>query len=309
MSSRSRLTLAQLRLFLAVVRAGGFGEAAAEQGLSQSSLSEGVAKLERALGVRLLRRASSGVTLTAAGTRMLQHAERALQAVADIHEAVQEPDQLTGTLRIAAPRSVATHLLPQILARFRSTHPGINLQVIDAGSDHTSGEEFLLSGHVDIAIVHMPVAGPLLNWPFYQDDYKLVVSESSSASQTAAEIWQQLTNQPLLLPMTCVRCNRLLQTYLNQHAASTLTVLEVENDSAMLGMVAHGLGHAIIPHLATQPLPQGVRLLGLPVPLRRQLAVAVMPSRAALPMIRALTTLLHQQALVFSESASADMIS
>ena len=308
MFSRSRLTLSQLRLFLAVVQAGGFGEAAAEQGMSQSSLSEGVASLERAPGVSLLRRAHTGVTLTAAGTRMLEHAQRAVQATADISDAVQEPGHLEGALRIAAPRSVATHLLPPVLARFRSTHPKVNLQVIDAESDRTGGEQFLLTGHVDIAIVHLPVVGPLLSWPFYQDDYVLVVPKPSNITERPGEIWERLTRQPLLLPMTCVSCNRLLHTYLDQHVAMALTVLEVENDSAMLGMVAHGLGQALIPQLATLPLPAGVRIMALPVPLKRHLAVAVVPSRAGLPLIRALITVLQDQGLPALDASSVEMI-
>ncbi|GAA5504508.1 putative hydrogen peroxide-inducible genes activator [Deinococcus xinjiangensis] len=95
-------TLAQLRALIAVAEAGGFGEAAAELGVSQSSLSEAVGKLEDLLSRPLLRRTPSGTTPTPAGERVLGHARAAVQAAGDVLLAAQESDSLSGTLKIAS---------------------------------------------------------------------------------------------------------------------------------------------------------------------------------------------------------------
>ncbi|WP_407539319.1 LysR family transcriptional regulator [Deinococcus radiomollis] len=304
MTSLPRPTLAQLRLFLAVVKAGGFGEAAAELGMSQSSVSEGVAGLERALDTRLLRRGPAGTTLTEAGSRALGHAERAVQAAGDLLSAVQDTGNLNGLLRIAAPRSVATHLLPPVLAAFRARHPGVRFQILDA--DHTltspsggsgstvstntgSGEAMLMSGQADIGILHQPVHGSLLIWTFYQDDYVLVVPEGYGRTGSPQATWADITGHVLMLPSAGDNCNILVHSYLREYHQEVPPVIEVENDSVTLGMVAHGLGHAILPRLAVLPLPAGLRLLRLPTSLRRTLSVAVLPARASLPIIAAMT--------------------
>lgn len=306
-----RPTLAQLRLFLAVVHAGGFGEAAADLGMSQSSVSEGVAGLERALNARLLRRGPAGATLTEAGARAQEHAERAVQAAGDLLSAVQDTGNLNGLLRIASPRSVATHLLPPVLAAFRARHPGVQFQILDAdhtlvspfgGSNTGSGEAMLMSGQADIGILHQPVHGSLLTWTFYQDDYVLVVPEVRGQSEmgrtgTGQATWADITGHVLMLPSAGDNCNILVHSYLREYHQDVPPVIEVENDSVTLGMVAHGLGHAILPRLAVLPLPAGLRLLRLPTTLRRTLSVAVMPARASLPIIAAMTESLRFESL------------
>ena len=301
-----RPTLSQLRLFLAVAQAGGFGEAAADLGMSQSSVSEGVAGLERALAVRLFRRGPSGVTLTPAGERALYHAARAVLAAEDLAHAVQDQGHLAGVLRLAAPRSVASHLLPPVVAAFSSRYPGVQVRIIDAEAGGRSGEKMLQDGQADIALVHLPVNGPLMHWPFCQDEYMLAVRqgapetgarpETGAPSHREAANWNDLTGQTLLLPPEDDRCNRLVRQYLSQHQPGlpAITITEVENDSVMLGMVAHGLGQAILPRLAALPLPDGVRLVSLPIPLFRQLGVAVLPARAGLPILAAMLPVLRR---------------
>ncbi|WP_407570770.1 LysR family transcriptional regulator [Deinococcus altitudinis] len=312
MNPSLRPTLAQLRLFLAVVHAGGFGEAAADLGMSQSSVSEGVASLERALDARLLRRGPAGATLTEAGARALEHAERAVQAAGDLLSAVQDTGNLSGLLRIASPRSAATHLLPPVLAAFRARHPGVRFQILDtdhmlASPSGSTFEAMLMSGQADIGILHQPVHGSLLTWTFYQDDYVLVVPEaygsagnagnagSTGTAGSAQATWSDITGHVLMLPSAGDTCNILVHSYLREYHQEVPPVIEVENDSVTLGMVAHGLGHAILPRLAVLPLPAGLRLMRLPTTLRRTLSVAVMPARASLPIIAAMTESLRRR--------------
>src|SRR6476659_10776855 len=101
-------TLPQLRALLAVADAGGFGEAAAELGVSQSSLSEAVGKLEDLVGRPLLRRSPAGTVVTPAGARVLAHARTAVQAAAEVLLAAQDEGGLSGVLRVASFRSTAT---------------------------------------------------------------------------------------------------------------------------------------------------------------------------------------------------------
>src|SRR4051794_39756330 len=79
---RMDVELRQLRAFVAVVDHGTFTDAAAVLGMTQASVSRSVAGLERALGVRMLRRTTREVSLTVAGSRVLGPARRMLEEAA-----------------------------------------------------------------------------------------------------------------------------------------------------------------------------------------------------------------------------------
>lgn len=123
--------LTDVTLFAAVVEAGGFRSAAQKRGMSASSLSDCVRRLEGDVGVRLLNRTTRSVTPTAAGERLLERLRPALQEIEsafnDLDDGVQGP---VGTLKLNVPVPVARHLLPDLLARFLKRYPGINVEVM-----------------------------------------------------------------------------------------------------------------------------------------------------------------------------------
>ena len=122
--------LADLDSFVAVAHARGFRGAAAARGVSASSLSEAIRRLEARLGVRLLNRTTRSVTPTEAGTRLLERLSPALGEVAAALDAVNGfRDSPRGTLRLNVPISVGTMILPDILERFIRTHPDIVVEI------------------------------------------------------------------------------------------------------------------------------------------------------------------------------------
>jgi len=123
--------LADLAAFAAVARARGFRGAAAVRGVSASSLSEAVRRLEASLGVRLLNRTTRSVTLTEVGARLL---ERLAPALGEITAALDTVNDFratpTGTLRLDVPTIVAHCVLPSMIGRFLTLYPGVTLEVI-----------------------------------------------------------------------------------------------------------------------------------------------------------------------------------
>jgi DNA-binding transcriptional LysR family regulator len=123
--------LADLGAFAAVARARSFRGAAVTAGVSASTLSEAVRRLESRLGLRLLNRTTRSVTPTEAGRRLLDRLGPALGEVAAAIDAVNSfRDSPTGTLRLNVPGIVARVILPPILARFLAAHPGIVVEVV-----------------------------------------------------------------------------------------------------------------------------------------------------------------------------------
>lgn len=123
--------LSDLAAFLAVARAGGFREAARSGGVSPSSLSEALRRLEARLGVRLLHRSTRSVMPTEAGARLLERLGPALgevEAALDVVNGFR--DRPVGTLRLNVPASAARLVLPSLLPPFLAAYPDIVLDVV-----------------------------------------------------------------------------------------------------------------------------------------------------------------------------------
>jgi DNA-binding transcriptional LysR family regulator len=140
--------LRQLRCLVAIVDTGTFTDAAIELGISQAAASRTLASLEAALGVKLLRRTTREVTLTAAGNRVLPHARRALAAAQD---AVREAVAGHALLRIGyAWSAMGRHTTP-FQRRWRTEHPAVEVQLIRTNSV-TAG---LAEGRCDVAVIRI----------------------------------------------------------------------------------------------------------------------------------------------------------
>lgn len=122
--------LADLDAFAAVTRARSFRGAAVVRGVSASTLSEAVRRLEQRLGVRLLNRTTRSVTPTEAGARLIERLVPALGEVEAALDLVNDyRDSPNGTLRLNAPTAVTRLVLPPIVAGFLKAHPGITLEL------------------------------------------------------------------------------------------------------------------------------------------------------------------------------------
>ncbi|MEU8574517.1 LysR family transcriptional regulator [Streptomyces asoensis] len=144
--------LRQLRCLVAIVDEGTFTDAAAVLGVSQAAVSRTLASLERALGVRLLRRTSRTVTPTATGLRVAAHARRVL---AEVDSLVRDAASGHTRLRIGyAWAALGRHTL-DFQRRWAARHPGTDLQLVRVNSASAG----LAEGACDMAVVRRPLEG------------------------------------------------------------------------------------------------------------------------------------------------------
>ena len=148
------MELRHLRAFLAVARHAHFTHAAAAIGLAQPALSQQIAQLEDALGVRLFERTRRGAQLTDPGRAFLPRAERVL---AELDAARSDAQDFQGLVRgrvvIGTIASIAALRLPSILAQFRAKHAGVELVLRE---DHSAPLSALLAaGAIDLALIHV----------------------------------------------------------------------------------------------------------------------------------------------------------
>ncbi|BDD84513.1 LysR family transcriptional regulator [Tsukamurella pulmonis] len=166
--------LRRLRYYVALVRHGHFGNAAAELHITQPALSQQIKKLERDLGVELVDRHARGFVLTAAGEHLARNVAELLRAADDLAEAVRDHAAGTrGEVRIAYTRSGADAGIAKRIRHFRLDHPHVritsitgwtawNLDMLRAeeidlafarGDLHDPGLEFLRCGAEELAAV------------------------------------------------------------------------------------------------------------------------------------------------------------
>lgn len=119
-----------MRLFLTVVQTGSLSGAGRQSGLSPASVSRQITTLEDDLGVRLLNRTSRRLSLTEAGQVYLEHAERLLQDIDELRDAVsQMAVKPRGTLRIQSRISLGTQHVAPLIPTFLALYPDLKIDL------------------------------------------------------------------------------------------------------------------------------------------------------------------------------------
>lgn len=120
-----------LRVFLAVARAGGLSAAARRLRLDPATLGRRIGRLEDRMGGALFVKSPQGYALTDLGARMLDNTARAEEALAQaLEEGQGRSSGLSGLIRIGAPDGCANYLLPQICATLQARNPGLEVQIL-----------------------------------------------------------------------------------------------------------------------------------------------------------------------------------
>ncbi|MEM5338340.1 LysR family transcriptional regulator [Paraburkholderia azotifigens] len=125
------MELNDLAAFVSVARAGGFRDAARMSGVSASSLSIAVRRLETKLGLRLLNRTTRSVAPTEAGQRLIDKLSplfSEMEAALDVLNVFREKP--SGTLKLNVPSSAARIVLPSVVAPFLKAYPDIRVEVV-----------------------------------------------------------------------------------------------------------------------------------------------------------------------------------
>ena len=175
------MTLQQLRYIVALDEYRHFGKAADACGLTQSTLSLMIKKLEEELDVQLFIRDAHPIVPTETGRRILAQARVVLYNADQIPELVRnEKESLDGTLRIGLISTVAPVLVPGLFRYFCHNHPAISLQTEEMLTENVKDK--LRKADIDIGILTAPVGDPqLLEIPLYTERFYAYVSENDPA--------------------------------------------------------------------------------------------------------------------------------
>jgi len=245
--------LRHLAALEAVARARSFGVAARELGYTQSAVSQQIAQLERSVGVRLVDRPGGPrqVDLTDAGRLLLRHAE---SIVAQLDAAKADMAALAegaaGPLRVGIYQSVGARILPALLRRFREEWPRVEVRVREE-IDATELLRLVEHGELDLTFADLPLPeGPFESEEVLRDPYVLLVpARSELAGRDTAPPLRELAGVPLVT----WRHIGEPETYLRGRVPDLNIVFRSDDNGTLTGLVAEGLGVAVVPQLVVNP--------------------------------------------------------
>jgi molybdate transport repressor ModE-like protein len=271
-----------------VARTGSFGRAAAELGYTQSAVSQQIATLERIVGEKLIERPGGPRTasLTEAGEILLRHAEAIVARIdaarADI-AALQHG--ASGRLRIVTYESIGAQLLPDVMANFLRSWPGVQIEVTEPPTDEELYEA-LERGHVDLAFCGLPIAdGPFEALELMNDPYILLVRADHELARRQSVTVDELGGLPIV---GCARTGTSLEDALRACGYALEFAFRSDNNGTLQGLVSSGFGAAVLPRLAVTRGDDRVAIVALEPPMPpRRLAVAWHRDRHRSPAARA----------------------
>jgi DNA-binding transcriptional LysR family regulator len=157
-SNLPNLTVQQLDYLVAVVEAPTWADAAGRLGVSPSALSQGVAELERRVGVPLFERNGRRRVLAGSAVPVLEHARDVLARTRDLADwSARTRAGRAGNLRIGMIDAAAVHHYPDALRRFRYQHPDVELRLTVAPSASLLAD--LVRGALDVVVCVEPPSG------------------------------------------------------------------------------------------------------------------------------------------------------
>ena len=238
----------------AIAAEGSFGKAARSLGYTQSAVSQQIATLERIVDSQLLERPGGPrpVSLTDSGQLLLKHAD-AIRA--RLQAAKADFDALatgrTGSLRVGTYQSVGSAIVPAVLGRLRADWPDITVELREATGDQELVDA-VERGELDLSFSVVPLpAGPLRSQTVLEDPRVLIVTPGSAlADLEAAPPLAKLRDEPMIaFKDTC--CRDVILTTRHMAAASFQqhVVFRTEDNGTLQGLVAAGMGSAIVPRL------------------------------------------------------------
>jgi DNA-binding transcriptional LysR family regulator len=275
------MNLTQLQSLIAVAESGSFTAAADKLGVTQSGMSQALAALEESLGVKLLIRQPRGVELTAFGERALDHARTALSHLQAIErEAMALIGEETAAIRLAGFPSVFATVLPPLLRRFRTLHPGIDLVPLE--TDDMEVETWLTAGSIDLGVVLNPSparsAVPLGRdaWvPILPAGHPLSRRNSVSLAELAAASFVLATGG----------CHTNARSLADADGLTLQNVeIEVRDWASAIALVREGAGVSLVPESTLPEQQRGFRVSKLASPLHREFGLVASPVR---PLSRA----------------------
>jgi len=289
------LNTSRLKILSEVISLGSFSAAADALSYSQSAVSQAIATLEGEVGAALIERDRRGVRPTAAGAALARHTEGIL---ARMDAAETEVSAIAGgrggRLRIASFPSAGATLMPQAVAAFAASHPGVEITLAEGEPEEIAPR--LRAGEFDLALLYEfegvgeRLGAGLRRFELLDDPLRLALPEAHPIAKRKRIGLEQLNGESWIQTSAATPCAR--HVVRSCHAAGFEPRVSFESDDyqTVQGLVTAGVGVALIPQLALSAVRPdiAVRELHPSSPVRKVLAA----TRRGAPVTPAVATML-----------------
>ena len=247
------MTLTELRYIIAAAKERHFGKAARQCFVCQPTLSLGIKKLEDELDVILFERGQKEITITPAGRKIVEQAERAIQEINAIKEiAKQEKDPLATPLRVGAIYTIGPYLFPSMIPFLLEKRCGLPLLIEENYTANLIAR--LHAGDIDVAIISMPFNEPGLETRvLYEEPFVVLLPNTHPlTAKNTVDVHNVAKETVLLLgPKHCFRdqvleiCPDCVHSIASNDDLQSM--LEGGSLETIRYMVAGGVGITILP--------------------------------------------------------------
>lgn len=298
------LDAAGLRVMKAIAEAGTFTGAATALGSTQPAVSQMVRRLEQRTGTVLVERVGRSVRLTEAGALLARRAAEVLAVLDTAEEEIAALAALkSGRVRLMAFPSASATLVPRALGMLRERHPEVTISFTEAEPPESLAA--LRSGDCDLAVAFVYEGtdigrgetdlGGFVTFPLLEDEVRLAVSRHHPEAMSEEVDIADLRDETWIAG--CPRCRGHLLHMCSLAAYSPDVAFETEDYVAVLGLVAEGLGVALVPDLilGTVQHPDVVAVPVAPAS-RRSILVVTTPDLQRVPAVAATILALREAA-------------
>lgn len=292
-----KIDILGVQAFVAIADQGSFQGAAGALHVTQTAVTLRLRKLEDFLGVTLIERTTRSIALTQIGQDFLPQARRLLGELAGALVEIRETGMARrGDVCIACVPTVGVQYLPRILQAYAESYPHNRIKILDHASSAVAEAVLRREAEfgINIAKEHHP---ELVSVPLMADRYVLICHRGHPLAKRRRAAWAQLQPYPLIFAGEVSANRALLDPILDANGLALRSFYEVQRSSTAVGMVAQGVGIAVVPRLAMQEgAYPNVRMMELVEPVVSRSLVLITRKAAHLsPAAQALYDLIREQ--------------
>jgi DNA-binding transcriptional LysR family regulator len=305
------LNLGRLRVLSEVVSRGSFSAAAEALSYTQSAVSQAVARLEAETGTTLVVRDRRGVRATVAGATLVEHAE-AIFAQVEAAEAdlAAVLGVRGGRLRVASFPSAGATLMPLAVASFRHRHPDVSLTLAEGEPEDIAPR--LRAGEFDLALLfefpgarERPGVG-LRTVTLLEDPMHVALPAAHPLAEKPALTLSDLRDQDWVQTSASSPCARHVVRSCTAAGFEPNATFESDDYETVQGLVAAGVGVALIPRLALTRVHPGIVVRELaPRSPARKVVAATMAGPGVAPAAKTMIRVLAEVAQQYGDGVPA----
>lgn len=250
-----------LRVFVELVRQGGFSAAAKTLNSTQSTVSKAIKQLEDEIGAKLLDRVGHKSILTSAGEVVYRHAIKLLTDREDLMSELNEMRGLNrGTLSLGLPPVGSAVLFAPLFAIYRQRYPKIDIKLYEHGSAQL--EESLTQGEIDFAGI-LPPFSEEFDWEIVKREPMMaVLNQNHPLAQKRSIYIKDLEDTPFIMFDKSFSLHRIISDIAKRSNIDPYVVVNSSQIDFQVSLAAAGLGVAFLPRMiAMQKKMPAVRLV------------------------------------------------